>query len=164
MTAAEAHEFINAVGDLLASWSLSRATGRIYGALLLEDYPVSLDHLADVVGLSKGQVSTSTRELTAWGLARAIPQPGSRRLLLEAVGGLDALLEASHRRARRFIDSLQEGRALVAQQPAARRRLDDVITLFDGYITAGEQILRGGAEPDAAGVPPLGLEPRLKRF
>lgn len=153
MTSAAEHEFIDAVGELLASWSLSRATGRVYGALLLEEHPVSLDHLAEVAQLSKGQVSTSTRELVAWGLARSIPQRGSRRLLLEATRGLDALLEASHRRARTLIDALHAGRGLVDEQPVARQRLDDVIALFDGYVAAGEQILARG-EDTAARTPP----------
>lgn len=32
--------FSYAVGDILASWSLSRATGRTYGQLLLEAEPI----------------------------------------------------------------------------------------------------------------------------
>ena len=32
---ADRQRFIYAIGDLLASWSLSRATGRTYGQLLL---------------------------------------------------------------------------------------------------------------------------------
>lgn len=144
MTTSDQHAFLHAVGDLLASWNLSRATGRVYGALLLEDRPVSLDHLGEVVGLSKGQVSTSTRELAAWGLARTIPQPGSRRLLVEATQGLDTLLEASYRRVRTFVDALETGRTLVDGLPVAQQRLADVIDLFDGYVAAGEQILRRG--------------------
>lgn len=135
-------DFVNAVGDLLASWSLSKATGRVYGALLLEDAPVSLDHLGAAVSLSKGQVSTSTRELAAWGLARTLPQAGSRRVLVEATQGLESLLEASQRRARTLVNALASGRRLVASGSVAEQRLEDVIGLFDGYINAGDEILR----------------------
>ncbi|SKC37460.1 GbsR/MarR family transcriptional regulator [Plantibacter cousiniae (nom. nud.)] len=137
----EDNDFINAVGDMLASWNLSRATGRVYGALLLEDAPVSLDHLGTTVKLSKGQVSTSSRELAAWGLARSIPQPGSRRVLVEATTGLETLLEASQRRARALVDALASGRELIAHDSHAGQRLEDVIALFDGYVRAGDQIL-----------------------
>ncbi|CAH0179557.1 GbsR/MarR family transcriptional regulator [Microbacterium foliorum] len=135
-------DFVHAVGDLLASWSLSKATGRVYGALLLEDAPVSLDHLGAAVSLSKGQVSTSTRELAAWGLARTLPQAGSRRVLVEATQGLESLLEASQRRARTLVNALASGRRLVASGSVAEQRLEDVIGLFDGYINAGDEILR----------------------
>jgi DNA-binding transcriptional regulator GbsR (MarR family) len=134
--------FVNAVGDLLASWNLSRATGRVYGALLLEEVPVSLDDLGATVSLSKGQVSTSTRELVAWGLARTIPQAGSRRVLVEATQGLESLLEASQRRVRTLVDALAGGRELVTPGSVADERLGDVIDLFDGYVRAGDQILR----------------------
>lgn len=138
----ENDDFVNAVGDLLASWSLSRATGRVYGALLIEEAPVSLDHLGATVSLSKGQVSTSTRELVAWGLARTIPQAGSRRVLVEATKGLESLLEASQRRARTLVNALASGRRLVIPGSVAGQRLEDVIGLFDGYVAAGDQILR----------------------
>ncbi|QLD10825.1 GbsR/MarR family transcriptional regulator [Microbacterium oleivorans] len=138
----EDDDFINAVGDLLGSWNLSRATGRVYGALLLEEAPVSLDHLGAAVSLSKGQVSTSTRELAAWGLARTVPQAGSRRVLVEATKGLESLLEASQRRARTLVNALASGRGLVAPGSVAERRLEDVIDLFDGYVNAGDEILR----------------------
>lgn len=140
--------FMNAVGDLMASWSLSRATGRVYGALLLEEGPVSLDHLAEVVGLSKGQISTSTRELISWGLARSLPQPGSRRVLIEASGGLDALLAASQQRTRSLVAALRDGREIVPTGSHAQQRLDDVIDLFDGYVRAGEHILRHRGSAD----------------
>ncbi|MEV6814274.1 hypothetical protein [Micromonospora sp. NPDC051296] len=38
-------------------------TGRIYGHLLLHSAPASLDSLGKALGLSKGAVSTSVREL-----------------------------------------------------------------------------------------------------
>lgn len=134
-------DFVEAVGELMASWNLSRATGRVYGALLLEENPVSLDHLSAVVGLSKGQMSTSTRELVSWGLARSLPQGGSRRVLIEASGGLDVLLAASQQRVAKLVSALREGREIVAVESTARERLDDVIDLFDGYVEAGEHIL-----------------------
>ena len=132
--------FIYAIGDLLASWNLSRATGRTYGQLLLESEPVSLDALAEALDLSKGAVSTSVRELVSWGLARTISQPGSRRLLVEATGGLESLLSASHDRARSFINVLRAGEHLT-QEPHAQQRLHDVTDLFEGYIEAGEHML-----------------------
>lgn len=135
-------DFMNAVGDLMASWRLSRATGRVYGALLLEDEPVSLDRLGEIVGLSKGQISMSSRELVSWGLARAIPQSGSRRVLVEAAGGLETLLAASQQRTRKLVVALRDGRRLLDEGSVARLRLDDVIDLFDGYIDAGDHILR----------------------
>ena len=133
--------FADGLADLLASWNLPRATGRVYAALLLSDAPVTLDALQDETGLSKGQTSTSVRELASWGLARTTTRRGGRRLYVEAEAGLDTLLDASHRRARLFITALRDGEELVPSGSAARDRLQDVVALFDGYVSAGEQIL-----------------------
>ncbi|MEU8110259.1 MarR family transcriptional regulator [Nonomuraea muscovyensis] len=132
--------FITSVGDLLASWNLPHATGRVYGLLLIREEPVSLDAIAAELELSKGAVSTAVRQLDSWGLARVIPQPGSRRLLIEATAGIESLLEASHARARTLIAALRDGEDLVNPGPA-QDRLHDVIALFAGYVDVGSQML-----------------------
>ncbi|MEV4065917.1 GbsR/MarR family transcriptional regulator [Nonomuraea dietziae] len=132
--------FIASVGDLLASWNLPHATGRTYGLLLLSEKPLSLDTIAAELALSKGAVSTAVRQLDSWGLAKVIPQPGSRRLLVEATGGIESLLEASQARARTLIAALREGEALVNPGPA-QERLHEVIGLFTSYVDVGSQML-----------------------
>ncbi|MFF3665529.1 GbsR/MarR family transcriptional regulator [Microtetraspora malaysiensis] len=140
MSEARRRAFITSVGDLLASWNLPHATGRVYGLLLVTEEPASLDAIAAELELSKGAVSTSVRQLDSWGLARVIPQPGSRRLLVEATAGIETLLEASHARARTLIAALRDGEDLVNPGPA-QDRLHDVIGLFAGYVDVGEQML-----------------------
>ncbi|MBW4717278.1 GbsR/MarR family transcriptional regulator [Saccharothrix obliqua] len=132
--------FVAALGDLLASWHLPRATGRVYGQLLLNADPVTLDDLGQDLKLSKGAVSTAVRELVSWGLARTIPQPGSRRLLVEAAGGFERLLAASHARTRTFVDTLRDG-ARLADADHARARLTEVADFFTAYLDAGDHML-----------------------
>ncbi|WP_022887613.1 GbsR/MarR family transcriptional regulator [Glaciibacter superstes] len=140
MTRSQRDAFIQGVGDLLASWNLSHATGRVYAQLLLCEDPISLASIGTSIDLSKGAVSTSVRELVSWGLARTIPQPGSRLLLVEAVGGLESLLAASHERAKEFVRTLRLGDELV-HGASARERLHDVTALFENYVDAGERML-----------------------
>ncbi|MEU3166132.1 transcriptional regulator [Streptosporangium sp. NPDC006930] len=140
MSATRRRAFITSVGDLLASWNLPHATGRVYGLLLVTEEATSLDAIAAELELSKGAVSTAVRQLDSWGLAKVIPQPGSRRLLVEATGGIESLLEASHSRARTLIAALRDGEALVSPGPA-QDRLRDVIGLFSGYVDVGSQML-----------------------
>ncbi|MFI6508826.1 GbsR/MarR family transcriptional regulator [Streptosporangium sp. NPDC050855] len=137
----EQERFVNAMGDTLAGWRLPRATGRIYGYLLLRDGPSGSEQLRADLSLSSGAVSTAIRELVSWGLARTIPQPGSRRLLVEAAGGFEQLLAASHERARTFIRTLRAAEELTENARAATR-LRDVTSLFTSYVDAGEHVLR----------------------
>lgn len=138
---AEQHRFVNQVGDLLAAWKLPRATGRTYAYLLLQGEPSTSDELQRALELSSGSVSTAIRELVSWGLAGTIPQPGSRRLLVEARGGFEQLLAASHERSRAFIRTLHAGESLTENARAAER-LRDVIRLFTSYVDAGERVLQ----------------------
>lgn len=137
----ERQRFIDTVGDLLTSWNLSRATGRVYGYLLVSAEPASSDQVRAALSLSAGAVSTSIRELVSWGLARTIPQPGSRRLLVEAAGGFEQLLAASHERARAFVRTLRAGEDVVEGHHAVSR-LRDVTDLFEAYVDSGERMLR----------------------
>jgi len=137
----EQEQFVNAMGDTMAAWNLPRATGRMYGFLLLKGAPSRSDDLRAELGLSAGAVSTAIRELVSWGLARTIPQPGSRRLLVEAAGGLEQLLAASIERARTFIRTLESAQQLTETAQAAAR-LRDVTDLFAAYVEAGGDVIR----------------------
>lgn len=140
------HRFINAMGDTLVTWNLPRSTGRVYGYLLLRRDASTSDELRAELALSSGAVSTAIRELASWGLARTIPQPGSRRLLVEAAGGFEQLLAASHERARVFIRTLQAASDLT-ESGQASARLRDVTELFSSYVDAGERVIRERARP-----------------
>ncbi|WP_173924412.1 GbsR/MarR family transcriptional regulator [Agromyces sp. Marseille-P2726] len=137
----ERAEFIESVGDALAAWRLSRATGRLYGHLLLSAEPMTFDDIGRALGMSTGGVSTAVRELVSWGLARTIPQPGSRRLRVEAVGGFEQLLAASHERTRNFIRTLRAGESLT-DDARTNERLRSVTELFERYVDAGDEMLR----------------------
>lgn len=141
MISTEQAQFVNAMGDTLATWNLPRATGRVYGDLLLRGEAISSEQLRTDISLSSGAVSTAIRELVSWGLARTIPQPGSRRLLVEAAGGFEQLLAASHERTRAFVRTLRAAEELTENTHAATR-LRDVTNLFTSYVDAGEHVLR----------------------
>lgn len=136
----EQEHFINTMGDTLATWRLPRSTGRVYGYLLLRGDASSTEELCSRLHLSAGAVSTATRELVSWGLARTLPKAGSRRLLIEAAGGFEQLLAASHERTRTFIRTLRAAEALT-ENAAAATRLRDVTALFTAYVDAAEHTL-----------------------
>lgn len=133
--------FTTTMGDLLASWNLPHVTGRIYGLLLLSGKPLTLDDIATELQVSKASASTGVRQLSSWGLARTLPQGGTRRLLVEAAGGLEDLLVASHARARALISTLREGDTLI-DSDRAKARLRDVLGLFETYVQVGDEMIK----------------------
>lgn len=71
--------FIERMGLAAESDGLSRIAGRLFGALLLESEPRSLDDFAEQLAVSKASVSTEARRLVERGVAERIGKPGDRR-------------------------------------------------------------------------------------
>ena len=77
--------FIEGMGAASAtSGVLSQLQGRIFGVLLLEDHPLSLDEIAEALQLSKSNISINIRGLVEWHLVRRVSVPNSRRDHYEA--------------------------------------------------------------------------------
>ena len=71
--------FTEEFGVLFEQWDFPRMSGRILGWLMVSDPPhQSAAQLAEVLGASKGSISTSTRLLMASGLVERIGMPGER--------------------------------------------------------------------------------------
>ncbi len=69
-----------------------RSLGQIYAALYLSPEPLGLEELTKQLGISKGSVSMSVRQLEQLGLVRQIWQKGSRRDYYEASDDFRAIL------------------------------------------------------------------------
>jgi DNA-binding transcriptional regulator GbsR (MarR family) len=77
--------FIEGMGAASAtSGVLSQLQGRIFGVLLLQDHPLSLDEIAEALQLSKSNISINIRNLVEWHLVRRVSVPNSRRDHYEA--------------------------------------------------------------------------------
>ena len=71
--------FTEEFGVLFEQWDFPRMAGRILGWLMVCDPPhQSAGELAEVLGASKGSISTATRLLMASGLVERIGMPGER--------------------------------------------------------------------------------------
>ena len=72
-------EFVERVARYLESLGIARIGGRIFGYLLTESGPRSLDQLVDAVGASKGSVSLNVRTLAAERFVDRVTVPGDRK-------------------------------------------------------------------------------------
>ncbi|MHB8521265.1 MAG: GbsR/MarR family transcriptional regulator [Limisphaerales bacterium] len=88
-------DMVEASGRLYQLLGLPRSTGQIYGLLYFSAVPLSLDDLADLLGISKASASTGTRQLVSWGALRQVWVPGQRRDYFEIVPNLGAVIRAS---------------------------------------------------------------------
>jgi DNA-binding transcriptional regulator GbsR (MarR family) len=133
-------DFVEDMGRLLASWGVPLTTGRLYGYLLLNEAPVSLDDVARVLQISKSGASVAARQLELYRLARRIGQRGSRRVLYEVMSDFDRVLEAETTVIRRMLELYRAG-ARAASSETVRRRLDETAELYDALETEIEALV-----------------------
>ncbi len=76
----EEKHFVEDVGLYFEQAGHPRMAGRIIGALLIADPPhLSMTELCEMLGASKGSLSTMTRLLLQMGLIERVAVPGGRR-------------------------------------------------------------------------------------
>jgi HTH-type transcriptional regulator, glycine betaine synthesis regulator len=113
-------EMVEACGRICQLLGLARSLGQIYGLLYLAPKPLSLDEIAELLGISKASASTGTRQLAAWGGIRQVWVHGERRDHFQVEAELNRMLrscyedlvkprlEASERRLSRLAATLEE--------------------------------------------------------
>lgn len=67
------------LGRLARFFGFSEVMGHLYGTLLLNPEPLSLDDLVDRLEISKGSVSMNMRALERWGMAKEVWVRGERK-------------------------------------------------------------------------------------
>lgn len=76
----KAHEnFVQGMSRISHFWGFPKAMGAIFGAVYLSPQPVSLDELVNLVGVTKGSVSTNIRSLERLGMVHRQIQVGDRK-------------------------------------------------------------------------------------
>ena len=76
--------FIQGTSRIAHFWGFPKAMGAIYGAVYLSPRPVTLDDLVELVGISKGAVSTNVRMLERLQMVHKRVKVGDRKDYYEA--------------------------------------------------------------------------------
>ena len=71
--------FVDAWGAMGSFWGISRSVARVHALLLSSSRPWTLDEISERLRISKGNASTSLKELRSWSVARKIMKPGERK-------------------------------------------------------------------------------------
>jgi len=137
----EQHRFVEDMGQHMVGWGLARNTGRIWAYLLLRQAPSSLDRIAADLEVGKSSASVGTRQLVALGLARAIGERGSRRLLYDGLYSLEAIFAARNAQARDLLARFRQG-ARVAPHGPGRDRLEEISDMLQEFIEHAPEVFQ----------------------
>ncbi len=76
----QAHDhFVQGMSRISNFWGFPRAMGAIYGTIYLSPAPLSLDEIVELVGVSKGAVSTHVRHLERLNMVHKHLEIGDRK-------------------------------------------------------------------------------------
>lgn len=152
-------DFIESMGVLWESEGLPRIAGRIFGYLVVQPEPCSLDDLAVGLGVSKASISTDARRLEQLGLVSRVSRPGDRRdyyiLDPEApASGLEIRLRTLRRFDRCRIDSADRSKL----HPVVQQRLARFEYAQDRLVKALEDVLADVRSHLTSSAPPTDLQ------
>lgn len=144
-------EFIN---DFAAAWDQfggQQLQGRILALLYVaEDPELGANDIVEALGVSRGSVSQTTRQLIQLRLIQRVSRPGERRDFYRA--GANAWAEAARSERARlgpFLDLLQRGLNLHNTSPPERHRpITNAIAFLEDYDEALRSFLEQWSPPD----------------
>jgi DNA-binding transcriptional regulator GbsR (MarR family) len=121
----DVERFVEKAGLLWEADGLPRIAGRIFGLMLVSDEALSLDEIADQLGVSKASVSTDTRLLERMGFVERVSKPADRKDYYQHTErSFERLLAERIRRMHELESLIESGRELAVSR-AVRDRLAD---------------------------------------
>jgi DNA-binding transcriptional regulator GbsR (MarR family) len=117
--------FVERAGVLWENDGLPRIAGRIYGLMLVSEDALSLDEIAESLGVSKASVSTDTRLLERMGFIERVSKPGDRKDYYQHTeGSFERAIAERIKRMHELASLIESGRELATSR-AIRERLAD---------------------------------------
>ncbi len=78
-TEAVRQKFILHWGEMGTRWGINRTVAQVHALLYLSPTPLHADQIVEALGVARSNVSTSLKELQAWGIVRLVHLSGDKR-------------------------------------------------------------------------------------
>ena len=115
--------FISHWGEMGSSWGVPRSMAEIHALLFIEGRPLCTDEIMERRGVSRGNVSTTLRQLSEWGIVTRARVRGDRKDYFEAEQDVWNLLSLIVRARKRrelepLLAALEDARTLASDSSA----------------------------------------------
>ena len=141
--------FILHWGEMSSRWGINRSMAQIHALLFLAPEPLVAAEIADALGIARSNVSTSLRELQAWGIVHVVHRLGDRRDHFETMDDAWEMFRAIlEERKRREIDPtisvledcVREVESDGRLEEHARHRMQDLLSVLQMLTSWYEQM------------------------
>ena len=118
--------FILHWGEMGWRWGINRSVAQVHALLMLSPKPLPADEIGETLEVARSNVSTSIKELQAWGLVRVVHVFGDRREHFETLRDVwEMFLIILRERKKRELDpTLATLRACAADAKAGKSEAD----------------------------------------
>jgi DNA-binding transcriptional regulator GbsR (MarR family) len=140
--------FILHWGEMGSRWGINRTVAQVHALLYLAGRPIHAEEIVETLGVARSNVSTSLKELQAWGIVRVVHVLGDRRDHFETLKDVWELFQTilDERKKREIDPTVALLRELVAEAARSPReadtheRLSELLSFFDTMTTWYGQI------------------------
>jgi DNA-binding transcriptional regulator GbsR (MarR family) len=130
-------DFIESMGRQFEEDGAPRIAGRLFGFLMLQEEPCSLDDVAEQLQVSKGSASSNARLLEQLGIAERVTRAGDRRDYYQISPDIgERTLERAVQGIERMLGRLRRGADAIGE------RSPTVSARFDGTIRFHERAMQ----------------------
>jgi len=144
-------KFVLHWGEMGARWGVNRTVAQVHALLYVSSRPLHAEEIAETLSVARSNVSTSLRELQAWGLVRVVHLLGERRDHFETEQDVWQMFQIIlDGRKRREVDPtlavlrecVSESRESPEVAPDARERLLELLGFFEMTTSWFDQVRR----------------------
>src|SRR2546429_1758555 len=128
------------IGHLYGKYGLALSIGRVFGLLLASEGPLSLDEIAETLGISKSGASVAARDLERVGVVRRLGTPGSKRVLYEATDEMEPTFTGPFARVRDSLSAMQRAESLL-RPGRAKRRMKEMVEVHEFWLRESSGII-----------------------
>jgi DNA-binding transcriptional regulator GbsR (MarR family) len=144
-------KFILHWGEMGTKWGINRTVAQVHALLFLSPKPVPADEISETLSVARSNVSTSLRELQAWGIVRVVHVLGDRRDHFESIKDVWEIFRiVAEERKRREIDPtlrvlgecVEELKGTPQSDAFTRERLESMLEFLTTMSGLFEEVLK----------------------
>ena len=142
-------KFVLHWGEMGTRWGINRTVAQIHALLYISPKPLTADEIVETLSVARSNVSTSMRELQAWGIVRIVHVLGDRRDHFESMKDVWEMFQmVMDERKRREIDPtivllrecLAEAEKSGSTETLTKQRLQGLLDFFEPMSTWYDQL------------------------
>lgn len=99
-------KFVLHWGEMGTRWGINRTVAQIHALLFISPVPLNAEDIADTLTVARSNVSTSLKELQAWGIVRLVHVMGDKRDHFEHEGCVGNVPRGPRRTQKREVDPM----------------------------------------------------------